>query len=133
MGTEYRELGPLGRDLAIWEIHLRSTGESTHTIRSYVQGVRALAAFLTDQDLPLDPEQITTRHLRAFQAHLLLPEDQGGGGKRTSTVCTRHDALSCSTGSSRRRTTCRTRCGASSGRRSKRSRSSPSPRTSWPH
>ena len=43
MGTEYRELGPLGRDLAIWEIHLRSTGKSTHTIRSYVQGVRALA------------------------------------------------------------------------------------------
>jgi len=59
MGTEYRELGPLGRDLAIWEIHLRSTGKSTHTIRSYVQGVRALAGFLTDQGLPLDPEQIT--------------------------------------------------------------------------
>jgi site-specific recombinase XerD len=93
MGTEYRELGPLGRDLAIWEIHLRSTGKSTHTIKSYVQGVRALAGFLTDQGLPLDPEEITTRHLRAFQAHLLLPEDQGGAGKRTSTVCTRHDAL----------------------------------------
>jgi hypothetical protein len=55
--------------------------------------VRALAGFLTDQGLPLDPEEITTRHLRAFQAHLLLPTDQGGGGKRTSTVCTRHDAL----------------------------------------
>ena len=93
MGTEYRELGPLGRDLAIWEIHLRSTGKSTLTIKSYVQGVRALAGFLTDQGLPLDPEEITTRHLRAFQAHLLLPEDQGGAGKRTSTVCTRHDAL----------------------------------------
>jgi site-specific recombinase XerD len=93
MGTEYDELGPLGRDLAIWEIHLRSTGKSTHTIKSYVQGVRALAGFLTDQGLPLDPEQITTRHLRAFQAHLLLPQDQGGAGKRTSTVCTRHDAL----------------------------------------
>jgi site-specific recombinase XerD len=93
MGTEYRELGPLGRDLAIWEIHLRSTGRSTHTIKSYVQGVRALAGFLTNQGLPLDPDEITTRHLRAFQAHLLLPEDQGGAGKRTSTVCTRHDAL----------------------------------------
>jgi site-specific recombinase XerD len=75
MGTEYRALGPLGRDLAIWEIHLRSTGKSTHTIKSYVQGVRALDGFLTDQGLPLDPEEITTRHLRAFQAHLLLPED----------------------------------------------------------
>jgi hypothetical protein len=49
MGTEYRELGSLGRDLAIWEIHLRSTGKSTHTIKSYVQGVRALAGFLSDQ------------------------------------------------------------------------------------
>ncbi|HEX6255882.1 MAG TPA: phage integrase N-terminal SAM-like domain-containing protein, partial [Euzebyales bacterium] len=85
MGTEYDELGPLGRDLAIWEIHLRSTGKSTHTIRSYVAGVRALAEFLGHQGLPLDPEEITTRHLRAFQAHLLLPEDQGGAGKRTST------------------------------------------------
>ena len=55
MGTEYRELGPLGRDLAIWEIHLRSTGKSTHTIKSCVQGVRALAGFPTDQGLPLDP------------------------------------------------------------------------------
>ena len=93
MGTEYRELGALGRDLAIWEIHLRSTGKSTHTVRSYVQGVRALAGFLTDQGLPLDPERITTSQLRALQAHLLLPKDQGGAGKRTSTVCTRHDAL----------------------------------------
>lgn len=93
MGAAYSELGPLGRDLAIWEIHLKSAGKSPHTVKSYIHGVRALAGFLTDQGLPLDPEQITTSQLRAFQAHLLLPTDQGGAGKRTSTVCTRHDSL----------------------------------------
>ena len=93
MGAAYSELGPLGRDLAIWEIHLKSSGKSPHTVKSYIQGVRALAGFLTDQGLPLDPERITTSQLRAFQAHLLLPVDQGGAGKRTSTVCTRHDSL----------------------------------------
>lgn len=30
---------------------------------------------------------------REFQAHPLLPEDQGDAGKRTSTVRTHHDAL----------------------------------------
>ena len=93
MGAAYSELGPLGRDLAIWEIHLKSSGKSPHTVKSYIQGVRALAGFLTDQGLPLDPERITTSQLRAFQAYLLLPADQGGAGKRTSTVCTRHDSL----------------------------------------
>jgi site-specific recombinase XerD len=93
MGAAYSELGPLGRDLAIWEIHLKSAGKSPHTVKSYIQGVRALAAWLGDEGLPLDPERITTSQLRAFQAQLLLPEDQGGAGKRTSTVCARHDAL----------------------------------------
>ena len=96
MGAAYSELGPLGRDLdlAIWEVHhLKSSGKSPHTVKSYIQGVRALAGFLTDQGLSLDPERITTSQLRAFQAYLLLPEDQGGAGKRTSTVCTRHDSL----------------------------------------
>jgi len=93
MGAPFRELGPLGRDLAIWEIHLKSSGKSAHTVKSYIQGVVALARWLTDQGLSLEPEQTTTSQLRAFQAHLLLPEDQGGAGKRTSTVCTRHDAL----------------------------------------
>jgi len=60
MGAAYSELGPLGRDLAIWEIHLKSSGKSPHTVKSYIQGVRALAGFLTDQGLPLDPERITT-------------------------------------------------------------------------
>ena len=86
MGAKYRELGPLGRDLAIWEIHLRSIGKSTHTIKSYVQGVRALAAWLTEEGLPLDPEAITTNQLRAFQAHLLLSEDQGGAAKLDTRV-----------------------------------------------
>jgi hypothetical protein len=85
MGAAYSELGPLGRDLAIWEIHLKSSGKSPHTVKSYIQGVRALAGFLTDQGLSLDPERITTSQLRAFQAHLLLPVDQGSAGKRTST------------------------------------------------
>ncbi|MBW3604089.1 MAG: hypothetical protein KY460_04090 [Actinobacteria bacterium] len=43
MGAAYSELGPLGRDLAIWEIHLKSSGKSPHTVKSYIQGVRALA------------------------------------------------------------------------------------------
>jgi site-specific recombinase XerD len=73
MGSAYGELGALGPELAIWEIHLRSTGKSPHTVKSYLQGVRALAAWLTDQGLPLDPERITTSQLREFQAYLLLP------------------------------------------------------------
>jgi len=67
MGAAYSELRPLGRELAIWEIHLRSTGKSPHTVKSYLHGVRALAAWLTDEDLPLDPDQITTSQLREFR------------------------------------------------------------------
>ena len=111
MGALYRELGPLGRDLAIWEIHLKSSGKSPHTVKSYIQGVRALAEWLTEQGLPLDPEDITTSQLRAFQAHLLLPQEQGRAGKRIGTVCTATIRSSCSSRSSRRRTTCRTPCG----------------------
>lgn len=51
MGAAYSELGPLGRELAIWEIHLRSTGKSPHTVSPASSG---------------------------FQAHPLLSEDQGG-------------------------------------------------------
>jgi hypothetical protein len=76
-GAAYSELGPLGAGSGDLEIHLKSSGKSPHTVKSYIQGVRALAGFLTDQGLPLDPERITTSQLRAFQAHLLLPVDQG--------------------------------------------------------
>ena len=93
MVAAHSELGPLGRDLAIWESHLRSTGKSPHTVKSYIQRVRALAAWLSDEGLPLDPERITTSQLREFQAHPLLPKDRVGAGKRTSTVCTRQDGL----------------------------------------
>jgi site-specific recombinase XerD len=86
-------VGPLGRELAIWEIHLKSTDKSPHTIKSYRQAVRTLGAWLADRGLPLDPEDITTDHLRSFQAYLLAPKDEGGAGARTSAVCTRHDAL----------------------------------------
>jgi hypothetical protein len=82
MGLEYRELGPLGRDLAIWEIHLRSTGKSTHTIRSYVAGVRALAGFLTDQGLPLDPEQITATCAPSRHTCCCRPTKVGPGSAR---------------------------------------------------
>jgi hypothetical protein len=73
MSSVYPELGPLGRELAIWEIHLKSTDKSPHTIKSYRQAVRALGAWLADHGLPLDPEEITTDHLRSFQAYLLAP------------------------------------------------------------
>jgi integrase/recombinase XerD len=93
VSTVYQELGPLGRELAIWEIHLKSTGKSAHTVKSYCRAVRALGAWLTDQGLSLDPEDITTAQLRSFQTYLLAPPEQGGDGAKTSTVCTRHDAL----------------------------------------
>jgi len=93
VSTVYPESGPLGRDLAIWEIHLKSTGKSPHTVKSYCRSVRALGAWLTEQGLSLDPEDITTVQLRSFQACLLTPEDQGDAGAKTSTVCTRDDAL----------------------------------------
>ncbi len=86
-------LGLLGRELAAWELHLRSTGKSAHTIKSYRQAVRALGHWLTKRGHSTDPEDITTAQLRAFQSHLLASRDAGGAGMRTSSVCTRHDAL----------------------------------------
>jgi hypothetical protein len=54
MSTVYPELGPLGRELAIWEIHLEFTDKSPHTIKSYRQAIHTLGAWLADCGLPLD-------------------------------------------------------------------------------
>jgi site-specific recombinase XerD len=87
------DLGLLGRELAAWEIHLRSTAKSPHTIKSYRQAVRVLGRWLADRGHSLDPEDVTTAQLREFQAHLLTPAEDGGAGMKNGTVCTRHDAL----------------------------------------
>ena len=85
MGAAHRKRAPLGRDLAIWEIHLRSTGKSPHTGEVVHPERPRAGGWLTDAGLPVGPERTTTSHLREFQAHLLLPEDHGGAGLRSST------------------------------------------------
>jgi hypothetical protein len=47
VSTVYPELGPLGRELAIWEIHLKSTASRRTPVKSHCRAVRALGAWLT--------------------------------------------------------------------------------------
>jgi site-specific recombinase XerD len=68
---------PITAFVTSWQLALEAAAKSPRTIRSYLDSVRALHAFLTAQSLPSDVEGIEAEHLRAF----LLGEEQ-----RTSAV-----------------------------------------------
>jgi site-specific recombinase XerD len=68
---------PLTAFVTSWQLALEAATKSPRTIRSYLDSVKALHAFLTAQRLPSDVEGVDADHLRAF----LLAEEQ-----RTSPV-----------------------------------------------
>jgi site-specific recombinase XerD len=63
---------PLTAFVTSWRLALEAAAKSPRTIRSYLDSVRALHAFLTAQAMPSDVEGVQAQHLRAF----LLAEEQ---------------------------------------------------------
>jgi site-specific recombinase XerD len=63
---------PLTAFVTSWQLALEAATKSPRTVRSYLDSVRALHAFLTAQDMPSDVECVEAEHLRAF----LLAEEQ---------------------------------------------------------
>jgi site-specific recombinase XerD len=60
-----------------WQLALEAASKSNRTIRSYLDSVKNLYAFLVDQQMPSDVEGVDAAHIRAF----LLAEE-----RRTSPV-----------------------------------------------
>jgi site-specific recombinase XerD len=63
---------PLTAFVTSWQLALEAAAKSPRTVRSYLDSVKALHAFLTRQGLPSDVEGVEADHLRAF----LLAEEQ---------------------------------------------------------
>jgi site-specific recombinase XerD len=63
---------PLTAFVTSWQLALEAAAKSPRTIRSYLDSVRALHAFLTAQGMPSDVEGVEAGHLRAF----LLSEER---------------------------------------------------------
>src|SRR5215472_16768518 len=63
---------PLTAFVTSWQLALEAAAKSQRTVRSYLDSVRALHAFLTAQGMPSDVEGVEAEHLRAF----LLAEEQ---------------------------------------------------------
>jgi integrase/recombinase XerD len=68
---------PLTTLATSWQLALEAAAKSPRTVRSYVDSVKALHAFLLSQDMPADVEGVEAEHIRAF----LLSEE-----RRTSAV-----------------------------------------------
>ncbi len=68
---------PLTAFVTSWQLALEAATKSPRTIRSYLDSVKALHAFLTAQGMPSDVEGVDAQHIRAF----LLVEEE-----RTSAV-----------------------------------------------
>jgi site-specific recombinase XerD len=68
---------PLTTFVTSWQLALEAATKSTRTIRSYLDSVKNLHAFLVDQRMPSDVEGVDAEHIRAF----LLAEE-----RRTSPV-----------------------------------------------
>lgn len=49
-----------------WQLALEATAKSPRTVRSYLDSVRALHAFLAGQGMPADVEGVDAEHLHAF-------------------------------------------------------------------
>jgi site-specific recombinase XerD len=60
---------PLSALVTSWQLSLESAGKSPRTVRSYTDSVRALHAFLIDQDMPSDVEGVDAPDVRAFLLH----------------------------------------------------------------
>ena len=71
-------VGPaLGTFIVSWQLSLEAAGKSPKTVRSYIDSMRALCAFLDAQGMPSDVDGVGAENLRAF----LLSEE-----RRTSPV-----------------------------------------------
>jgi site-specific recombinase XerD len=57
---------PLTAFVTSWELALEAAAKSPRTVRSYLDSVRALYAFLTDEGMPTDVERVDAPHIRAF-------------------------------------------------------------------
>ena len=68
---------PLTAFVTSWQLALEAAAKSPRTVRSYLDSVKALYAYLTAQDMPSDIEGVDAEHVRAF----LLAEEE-----RTSAV-----------------------------------------------
>jgi integrase/recombinase XerD len=55
-----------------WQLALEAAAKSSRTVRSYLDSVRALHAFLVAQGMPAEVESVDAEHLRAF----LLAEER---------------------------------------------------------
>jgi site-specific recombinase XerD len=76
--TDPAPAGPaLGTFIVSWQLSLEAAGKSPKTVRSYIDSMRALCAFLDAQGMPSGVDGVGAEHLRAF----LLSEE-----RRTSPV-----------------------------------------------
>src|SRR5438270_9400720 len=57
---------PLITFVASWQLQLEAANKNPRTIRSYLDSIRALIRFLTDQGMPTDTEGVDASHIRAF-------------------------------------------------------------------
>jgi site-specific recombinase XerD len=65
-GTRASAGPPLTAFVTSWQLALEAAAKSERTVRSYTDSVKALHAFLVDQDMPADVEGVAAEHLRAF-------------------------------------------------------------------
>jgi integrase/recombinase XerD len=63
---------PLSAFVTSWRLSLEAAGKSPKTIRSYTDSVKALCAFLVDQEMPADVEGVGAHESHAF----LLAEER---------------------------------------------------------
>ncbi len=68
---------PLSAFIISWQLALEAASKSPKTVRSYIDSVKALNAFLVAQGMPTDVDGVDAMHLRTF----LLTEE-----RRTSAV-----------------------------------------------
>jgi site-specific recombinase XerD len=71
-GTRAASGPPLTAFVTSWQLALEAATKSPRTVRSYLDSVKALHAFLVGQGMPSDVEAVGAEHLRAF----LLSEEQ---------------------------------------------------------
>src|SRR5262249_15207029 len=57
---------PLTGLIPSWQLALEAANKSPRTVRSYLDSVRALGTFLSDQGMPSETETVDAEHVRAF-------------------------------------------------------------------
>ncbi len=63
--------GDLSVNVGSWARHLRASNLSPNTVRTYLDSVGRLAAFLDDRGMPADLAAIRREHVESFIEHLL--------------------------------------------------------------